>query len=104
MRLSEREIDVITEVLIKYFGETCLVTLFGSRTDDDKLGGDIDLLVEHNRAKKEELKLKLKALSEMQIKLGDRKFDLITKRINDNEDDRLVVSEAKDTGVILWKK
>lgn len=104
MRLSDYQLDVIIKVLTSYFGEDSIITLFGSRVCDNSRGGDIDLLIENNKNSNEQLKLKLRAISEMQIKLGDRKFDLITHCISDLEDNRVIVTEAKDTGVILWKR
>ncbi len=43
MRLSDFEIKSIKEVAKKNFGESVKITLFGSRVDDTKRGGDIDL-------------------------------------------------------------
>lgn len=45
MCLSEREIHIILRVAREIYGEEVKVYLFGSRTDDEKRGGDIDLLV-----------------------------------------------------------
>ncbi len=44
MRLSASEVEVMREVFRKTFGHGSLY-LFGSRTDDTKRGGDIDLYV-----------------------------------------------------------
>jgi len=44
MRLSERERDAIISAVRRY-DEHARVFLFGSRADDTKKGGDIDLLV-----------------------------------------------------------
>lgn len=43
MRLSPDEIAAIKAAAREAFGETVVVRLFGSRTDDSKRGGDIDL-------------------------------------------------------------
>lgn len=42
MRLSTKEINLIKDTVKKTFGET-IIYLFGSRIDDTKKGGDIDL-------------------------------------------------------------
>lgn len=44
MRLSEREKEIIKSIITDVFGEA-KVYLFGSRLDDTKRGGDIDLFV-----------------------------------------------------------
>ena len=44
MRLSEKEIETIKSEIYKNFG-AATIYLFGSRLQDDKKGGDIDLFV-----------------------------------------------------------
>jgi uncharacterized protein len=44
MRLTEEQINTLKEALFKIDKEAALY-LFGSRTDDEKRGGDIDLLI-----------------------------------------------------------
>ncbi len=48
MRLSHKDISIITEIFQEYFKSGKLY-LFGSRTDDSKKGGDIDLYVEYDK-------------------------------------------------------
>ena len=44
MRLQPKEMQTILQVARRIYGETVKVYLFGSRLDDIKRGGDIDLL------------------------------------------------------------
>ena len=44
MRLSKKELETIKNNISNTFGETA-VYLFGSRVDDSKKGGDIDLYI-----------------------------------------------------------
>ena len=46
MRLKQRDIDAIKIAAADAFGTGAVVRLFGSRVDDTKRGGDIDLHVE----------------------------------------------------------
>jgi len=66
LRLSEKEIKLIKYKVKSIFGEA-VVYLFGSRLDDSKRGGDIDLYVvtqtnENLFSKKRKLKMTLEDL------------------------------------------
>ncbi|NPA12002.1 MAG: nucleotidyltransferase domain-containing protein [Epsilonproteobacteria bacterium] len=44
MRLSEKEVEIIKKIIFSEVGE-CEIYLFGSRVDDSKRGGDVDLMI-----------------------------------------------------------
>ena len=46
MRISAEQSEGITIITAELAGDSAMVTLFGSRVDDSKRGGDVDLLVE----------------------------------------------------------
>ena len=46
MRLTQEQVNIIKRAVTDTFGDTASVWLFGSRVDDYKRGGDIDLLIE----------------------------------------------------------
>lgn len=46
MRITQRQRTAIVEATREVFGERSVVRLFGSRADDTKRGGDIDLHVQ----------------------------------------------------------
>ena len=48
MRLTEQQIQTIKQVVVMLAGDSAKITLFGSRVDDTKKGGDIDLLIYSN--------------------------------------------------------
>ncbi len=77
MRLSQFEIDTINQLAKKYFGRETVVALFGSRTDDNKRGGDIDLFVRNEDEEKLTLDAKIHFLADLKTKIGIRKIDLI---------------------------
>ena len=97
MRLTPEEVTAITEAIHQSFGQQARVWLFGSRVDDNKKGGDIDLLVEPPSGCGELLDKKLQALAKIQMKLGEQKIDLVIA----SNPDRLIEQEARKTGIEL---
>ncbi len=83
MRLSERIKNIICENIKKNFGDVNLF-LFGSRVNDTKKGGDIDLAVEINISKEIFREKKIKFISSM-IRSGfDLKIDLVQYKKNNS--------------------
>lgn len=79
MRLEQRTLRVIKELAEKYFGEDCEVRIFGSRVDDTKKGGDIDIYIETS-VTEGILDRKVDFLTELKVRIGDQKIDLIVKK------------------------
>ena len=77
MRLSQFEIGTINSIAIKYFGSGVHVFLFGSRVDDDKKGGDIDLFIKNNDEELFTLETKIQFLVELKNQIGDQKIDVV---------------------------
>tara|TARA_R110001592_G_scaffold168705_1_gene404986 strand:- start:16790 stop:17092 length:303 start_codon:yes stop_codon:yes gene_type:complete len=100
MRLSEHARLIIKETLSRFFGEDALILLFGSRADDSKLGGDIDIYIECATLSADELvDAKIKALVELYRSLGEQKIDLV---INSQNGFSLPIYEiAKSEGIPL---
>ena len=73
MRLSSAEIDLLKNQL-RVLSYDAKIYLFGSRVDDTKRGGDIDLLVVSNKLTKKELRL---LRVEYFKKFGEQKMDII---------------------------
>jgi len=95
MRLSKYYIDVINSKF-KHIFTSGEIYLFGSRVDDTKKGGDIDLylvLDEHSNL----FRKKIKFLSQIKKELGEQKIDVI---FNENKD-RLIEQEALKWGIKL---
>lgn len=95
MRLSKREIEAILQVAEDIYGADVKVYLFGSRVDDSRRGGDIDLLVRTTSAKKGILD-RVRMASRIKSLIGDQKIDII----GDYEDNQ-VVREALKNGILL---
>lgn len=76
MRLSDLEKNTLLVVFKSYSNVSAKIYLFGSRANDDKKGGDIDLLlVFANETEKLSFR-RLDFLVELKKKIGDRKIDL----------------------------
>ncbi|MDC7235112.1 MAG: nucleotidyltransferase domain-containing protein [Spirochaetales bacterium] len=100
MRISERQHTIIKDSVREAFGSHSRVLLFGSRVDDNRKGGDIDLLVCSTLSGVHAAESKIKALTRMMRFMGDRKIDLITTSM-DEQDERVVVREALEKGIEL---
>jgi predicted nucleotidyltransferase len=81
MRLNQFEIDAITTVAKQHFGNEVHVSLFGSRTDDSKKGGDIDLFISSSDEQYLNLKAKIEFLADLKQRIGDRKIDVVFNTI-----------------------
>ncbi len=73
MRLSKEEIKIIKKSILD-IDPNAQIKLFGSRTDDTKLGGDIDLLLISDKLTFSD---KLTILINIKKYLGERKIDII---------------------------
>ena len=97
MRLSPDQIQAICQAATASFGEGAAVWLFGSRTDDRKRGGDIDLLVRPPAtAGNQPFAQKIKMLVLLERLLGERKIDLVIEQPGDS---RPIVAVAHTTGI-----
>lgn len=79
MRLTQQQRQKINELVVQVFGDDVTVHLFGSRLDDSARGGDIDLLIISARPIEDKFHKKLQLNTQLQIALGDRRFDLVIK-------------------------
>ena len=97
MRLQEWEVKEIKEAAKKVFGDDVRVILFGSRVDDTKRGGDIDLyVISKNNTYENETKFWI----ELQERLGEQKIDIILSR----DKNRTIEQVALKEGIELWEK
>ena len=77
MRLTHHEVEVMKSTAHKMFGEDVRVWLFGSRTDDSKRGGDIDLYVETAAMLDSPGLAACRFNAELQMQLGEQKIDVL---------------------------
>jgi hypothetical protein len=117
MRLSTDQIQAIRQAATAAFGQGTAVWLFGSRVDDAKKGGDIDLLIcpqatayghaaqatsttnATDTAKPQQAFMqKVKMLTLLEQALGERKIDIVVEH---PQDQRPIVEVAHTTGIRL---
>ena len=99
MRLSAQQVQSIRHAAQAAFGKGTEVWLFGSRVDDAKKGGDIDLLVRPVPGVAGQFfAQKIKMLTMLERMLGERKVDVVIEQPNDP---RPIVEVARSTGIQL---
>lgn len=95
MRLTLNQQQEIVKTFLEVF-EKGEIRLFGSRVDDTKKGGDIDLYVQplspQNIAEK-----RITFLAKLKRKIGDQKIDLVIAQ----EPERPIDRAARQQGVSL---
>jgi predicted nucleotidyltransferase len=80
MRLTPEQRQIIREATRKVFGPDAIVWLFGSRVDDRRRGGDIDLYVEasiDDPTLRQVLEDRL--FARLQRKLGEQRIDIVSR-------------------------
>jgi predicted nucleotidyltransferase len=91
MRLSLFEIETIVKLKNKYFDQHDNIYLFGSRVDDNKKGGDIDLYIVRHDFSTQDYNKKIEFISELQNIIGEQKIDVILSK----DSSRTIEIEAK---------
>jgi len=76
MRLSKKEVETIKKVINEFFIKPDIY-LFGSRLDDRKKGGDIDLFIISND--KDLLRKKVKAIARLE-RILNKPVDIVLHR------------------------
>ncbi len=78
MRLTPGQINIIKSTVQQVLGDSAEVSLFGSRLDDSRRGGDIDLYISGlPLSLAEQLDKKLHLLVQLKKQLGDQKIDIV---------------------------
>ncbi|MDP2152540.1 MAG: nucleotidyltransferase domain-containing protein [Methylotenera sp.] len=98
MRLSAEAVNVIQDAFLRVFEKGDLY-LFGSRVDDTRKGGDIDLYVvadQQNRLGEKRIDF----LAQIKHKIGDQRIDLVICRGAKRPIDKIATSE----GVLLCQR
>jgi predicted nucleotidyltransferase len=98
MRLNTQQQEAIVTTFLEVFGKG-EIRLFGSRVDDDKRGGDIDLYVTPD--KRDQLaEERITFLARLKRRIGEQKIDLVIA----SESPRPIDEIAQKDGVVLCQK
>jgi hypothetical protein len=101
MRLTEAQVKAIQDNFSVSFMEGYKIWLFGSRVDDSKKGGDIDLYIETNYndlfivTRKE-----IEFIANLKKIIGDQKIDIVINILPRNQQ-LPIYNEARNTGIQL---
>ena len=97
MRLNTDQVRSIRHAATEAFGAGVEVWVFGSRADNQRKGGDIDLLIRPDPAADgHPFARKIRMLSLLERALGERKVDLV---IEQEQDSRPIVTIARESGI-----
>lgn len=77
MRLAAEQIGHIVSATRELLGPQVRVWLFGSRVDDTRRGGDIDLLVEADHHIEQPVWAAAQLTARLQRRLGERRIDVL---------------------------
>jgi len=95
MRINKQEIEAVRNCFEEVF-KSGKIYLFGSRVDDSKKGGDIDLYLITEQTE-DMLMKKIDFLVKLKQSIGDQKIDVIISR----DKTRLIEQEALKNGIEL---
>lgn len=76
MRLTAAEVDGIKAGAAAHFGAPVQVRLFGSRVEDRKRGGDIDLLIEVPPGRASFMD-EIRCAGAIEARIGERRIDVL---------------------------
>lgn len=79
MRLTQAQQEAIRSGVASVIGAQSRIWLFGSRADDSKRGGDIDLFIETDVTLPNRVASLCRLEGKLVMSLGDRKIDILLK-------------------------
>jgi len=102
MRLSTFEVKNIVDCAKEIYGESVKVYLFGSRVDDSKKGGDIDLYLQTDDIE-DLFEKKLFFLNSLEKKFGMQKFDIIISKDKNRDIEKVALREGIELDIDIIK-
>ena len=101
MRLTALERQTLKTAAQNCFDANAVVRLFGSRLDDSKRGGDIDLLIATQLSDPAQIaRAHSRFLAQVYARLGEQKLDVLIDYPH-SQQQLPVYQVARETGVVL---
>ncbi|RKZ50434.1 MAG: nucleotidyltransferase domain-containing protein [Candidatus Parabeggiatoa sp. nov. 3] len=97
MRLSQNQISAILKTKEAFFPHA-KIYLFGSRIDDSRSGGDIDLYIQSEESVLDGVKKRIDFLVMLKSLIGDQRIDVV---LADQSQNRLIDQIVKKEGILL---
>lgn len=97
MRLTPQQIQALREAIMEIAPEASSIQLFGSRLDDNALGGDIDLLINFNHPIEHPALLSARLAVKASRAVDNRKVDIVLSAPNLTQSSihRIALEEGK---------
>jgi len=99
MRITKQQVDILKEAVRNVVGEHAKVWLFGSRLDDSKKGGDIDIMIASDTPIDNSAYVAAKIAAKTMLELGGQKIDVIIEAPNLSK--LPIHAVVHQTGIIL---
>ena len=101
MRLTQVQTETIKRISAEVFGADVRLKLFGSRVDDSRYGGDIDLYVTgYNHSVDHQVKARLLFLVKVKRAIGEQRIDVVFAPLL-GEPIMPIQKIAEETGILL---
>lgn len=101
MRITADQQAIVLATVAETFGSDAQVRLVGSRIDDSKRGGDIDLLITtRERDVSAITRAEIALITKLQMKLGEQKIDVLLDYPTRKERPP-IFQIAQQTGILL---
>lgn len=98
IRITAYEQKMIKSLVKKHFGGDADVYVFGSRVDENKKGGDIDLYITAEMPPPEIVRSKISLLVDLEKTIGEQKIDIV---VNNHSKQKSIFEIAENQGVKL---
>lgn len=82
MRITRLQKQQLRQAVVDTVGDGVKIRLFGSRTDDNARGGDIDILVSLDKAVEKPASIMAKISAKATIKMQGQKIDVLLEAPN----------------------